>query len=155
MRKHSPCTSSEMGTRGGAGIVMPLMAAASPMISLKRSAIRRGFYPGESGSRVCKDVVQGGDVVHLYVIVVDVLDVRNSGPKDVDGLREVHRWGEVEVPGEEPLFRQRAAGGAGGRSNHGSRSVFSAEAPKNTPGARHPAPGKRDRRRTEALKRAP
>jgi hypothetical protein len=27
------------------------------------------------------------------VVVVAVLDVWNSGPKDVDGLREVHRRG--------------------------------------------------------------
>ena len=38
--------SSDMGARGGAGIGMPLMAAASPMISPKRSAIRHGLSPG-------------------------------------------------------------------------------------------------------------
>jgi hypothetical protein len=34
------------------------------------------------------------------------------------------------VPGEEPLFRQHAAGGAGGGSNQGSHGLFSAEAPE-------------------------
>ncbi|CAL8385341.1 unnamed protein product [Gadus morhua 'NCC'] len=53
--------------------------------------------------------LQGGDVVNLEVLVVGVLGVRNSSPEDVDGLSEVHRRGEKEVPGEEPLFRQRAA----------------------------------------------
>ncbi|CAL8339846.1 unnamed protein product [Boreogadus saida] len=134
----------------------PLMAA-SPMISPKRSAIWPSFSlggspgAGELGRRTSKEVIQGGDVVNLEVLVVGVLGVRNSGPEDVDGLSEVHRRGEKEVPGEEPLFRQRTAGGAGGGSNQGSRGVFSAEAPE----TRHPAPGKRDRRRTEALKRAP
>ena len=46
MRKHSPCMSSDMGARGGAGIGMPLMAAALPMISPNRSAIQRGFSLG-------------------------------------------------------------------------------------------------------------
>ena len=38
--------SSDMGARGVAGIGMPLMATASPMISPNRSAIRRGFSLG-------------------------------------------------------------------------------------------------------------
>ena len=46
MRKHSPWMSSNMQEGGRVGMVMPLMAAASPMISLKRSAIRRGFSRG-------------------------------------------------------------------------------------------------------------
>ena len=63
---------------------------------------------GEPG---CKDVVQGGDVVHLNEVVV-TFDVRNPG-LNVNGLEEDHRRRE-EVPGEESLFRQRTAGGAGG-----------------------------------------
>jgi hypothetical protein len=37
------------------------------------------------------------------------------------------------VPGEEPLFRQRPAGGAGGGGNQGSRGVISTEAPETRP----------------------
>ena len=66
---------------------------------------------GEPGHRVCKDIVQGGDVVHLDEVVV-ALDVRNPG-LNVDGLGEDHRRREEEVPGEEPLFRQRVAQDAG------------------------------------------
>ena len=72
-----------------------------------------------------KDVVQGGDVVNLEVLVVGVL-----GPENVDSLSEIHPRGEKEVPGEEPLFRQRAAGSTGGGGSQGSCSVFSAEAPE-------------------------
>ena len=48
MRKHSPYTSSDME----AGIGMPLMAATSPMISPKRSAIRRGLSLGTTVASV-------------------------------------------------------------------------------------------------------
>ena len=66
---------------------------------------------GEPGRRVCKDVVQGGVAVHLDEVIV--IDVRNPGLKNVDGLGEDHRRREEEVPGEEPLFRQRVARDAG------------------------------------------
>ena len=79
--------------------------------------------PCMSSDMGAKDVVEGGDVVNL----VGVLGFRNSGPEDGDGLSEVHRLGEKEVPGEEP------------------------EAPK----TRQVPVTWRDRRRTEALKRAP
>ena len=68
--------------------------------------------------------------LNLEALVVCVLGVRSSGPEDVNGLCEIHRRGEKEMPGEEPLFRHRAAGGAGGG---GSRGVFSAEAPETRP----------------------
>ena len=55
------------------------------------------------------------------------------------------------MPGEEPLYRQRAAGGAGGGGNQGNRGVLMPEASENTPGARHLAPEKRDRKLKEAL----
>ena len=144
MRKHSPCMSSDMGASGGAEIGLPLMAAASPMISPKRLAIRRGLSlgddsgfggspgAGELGRRTRKDVVQGGDEVNLEVLL-GVLGVRNSGPEDVNGLSEIHRRGEKELLGEEPLFRQRAAGSTGGGGSQGSCSVFSAEAPETRP----------------------
>ena len=79
--------SSDVGARGGAGIGTPLMAAASPMISPNGSAVRRGSSLGatvavealewEDPER--KDVVQGGDVVHLDEVVV-ALDVQNPRP---------------------------------------------------------------------------
>ena len=81
---------------------------------------------GEPGHRVCKDIVQGGDVVHLDEVVV-ALDVRNPG-LNVDGLGEDHRRREEEAPGEEPLYRQCEAGGTGGKGNQGNRGVFSSEA---------------------------
>ena len=115
--------SSDTGARGGAGIGMTLMAAASPLISPNRSAVRRGFTTppgvGEPRRRVRKDVVQGGDVAHLDEVVV-----RNPG-LNVDGLGEDQPRREEELPGQELLSRQRAAGGGG---NQGNRGVFSAEA---------------------------
>ncbi|CAL8369771.1 unnamed protein product [Arctogadus glacialis] len=135
--------SSDMGASGGAGIGMPLMAChlthvlaeeiGHPARSLPRDDSGVGGSPGagELRRRARKDVVQGdnviqgGDVVNLEALVGG-LGVRNFGPEDVDGLSEIHRRGEKEVLGEEPLFRQLAAGGAGGGGTQGSSGVFSA-----------------------------
>ena len=116
MRKHSPCMSSDMGVRGGAGIGMPLMAAASPMTTLNRLAIRRGFSLGttvavealgwenpdaESTKTSSKEATSS---TSNEVIVT--FDVQNPG-LNVDGLGEDHRR-RKEVPGEElPLQAAR------------------------------------------------
>ena len=45
----------------------------------------------------------------------------HQGPEEVDGLGKLHRRREENVPGEELLFRQRMASGAGGGVGRSSR----------------------------------
>ena len=52
--------------------------------------------------------------------------------------------------GEDPFFRQLPAGDTGDGGRHSSRGVVGTES---TPSARHPVPGRRDRRRIGVLKR--
>ncbi|CAL8399787.1 unnamed protein product [Boreogadus saida] len=76
-----------------------------------------------------------------------VVQIR-AGPEQVDGVSEVHRRRKEEMPGEDTPF-QAAPGQATQETgaDHSSRGVVGAEGTESTPSARHPVPGRRDRRR--------